>query len=123
MRCRSLLTDPDNGLWKKLDNLLAGMTDSTHGALTMEAQTLQDRHDLFSKRIDDMNALLDIKQQQLYSQFQAMETALAQLQGQQSVLTTLALDGVVDEVVIVVVVATGLDWRRPLRISGRSRKQ
>ncbi len=87
---RTIFTAPANGLWKKLDDLLGGMTDATHGALTLETQTLQGRHDLFSKRIDDMNDLLDIKQRQLYSQFQAMETALAQMQGQQSVLTTLS---------------------------------
>lgn len=87
---RELFTDTKNGLWTKLDSLLASLTDKGSGILSTRDQSLQDRADMFSDRIEDMSVLLSNKEQRLYAQYQAMEAALAKLQSQQSALASIA---------------------------------
>ena len=87
---RKIFTDAKDGLWARLDKVMNNLTDPTSGLLPSRNQNLQDQEDLFSKRADDLTALLDGKQKRLYSQYQAMETALSQLQGQQAALSSLS---------------------------------
>lgn len=84
-----LFTTAKTGLYAHLSDIFSRLTDQAKGVLPQQDQTLKDREDLFNQRITDMNTLLDAKQQQLYNQFYAMETALSQLQGQQSALSSL----------------------------------
>jgi len=94
---RAYQTDPDsveqllageNGLAGKLEQILDDIVDSHEGLLSVREQTLLDREDLYQQRIEDLNDLLDAKERQLYSQFQAMEAALSQLQAQQAALAS-----------------------------------
>jgi flagellar hook-associated protein 2 len=78
------------GVAAQIDNLLTRLTGSVDGTLTLRNQTLQNQVDQYNKRAAEIQSLLDKKQMQLYSRFYAMETALAQLQSQQSSLTTLS---------------------------------
>ncbi len=92
----TLLTQDDSGksvkvgLAARLDEELDAITNSADGVLTRRRNTIQDRVDLFNSRAADMQKLLDLKEARLNAQFQAMESALASLQGQQAALGSLA---------------------------------
>jgi flagellar capping protein FliD len=60
------------------------------GTLTREYDKLQNRVDLLQEQASDMEDLLAKKEARLYKQFQSMETALANLQTQQSALSALS---------------------------------
>jgi flagellar hook-associated protein 2 len=77
------------GIAARLNRELTVMT-TTGGLLPNENERLQSRVDQFDERATAMQELLDMKEQRLYAQFQAMELALAGLQAQQSSLTTLS---------------------------------
>jgi flagellar hook-associated protein 2 len=90
-----VVTDSDGkskqvGIAAQLDSLLARLTGSVDGTLTLRNKSLQDQVDQYNSRAADLQDLLDKKQAQLYSKFYAMEASLAQLQSQQSSLTTLS---------------------------------
>ncbi len=85
-----IFTAPKDGLYARLDRIMTRLTDRQYGLLTTRDQSLQDRHDLYSGRIDNMKVLLAGKEKRLYAQFQAMESALAQLQSQQAALGSLS---------------------------------
>jgi len=59
------------------------------GLLPGENDRLQSKVDQFNDKATRMQALLDMKEQRLYAQFQAMETVLAGLQTQQAALASL----------------------------------
>jgi len=82
------LLSGDDGLAAKLEEVLDDLTDPAEGVLGVREETLRSREELFNKRIDQMNELLSIKEEQLYAQFRAMEAALAQLQAQQAALAS-----------------------------------
>ncbi len=71
---------------QELDNIANGFD----GVLITESQRIQDRIDLFQERAERLQELLDRKEDRLFAQFQSMETALANLQGQQSSLAALS---------------------------------
>ncbi|HSW44274.1 MAG TPA: flagellar filament capping protein FliD [Phycisphaerae bacterium] len=77
------------GIAARLNRELTLMT-TTGGLIPNENNRLQDRVDQFGRQVSSMQELLDHKEQRLYAQFQAMETALAGIQAQQSSLTSLA---------------------------------
>ncbi len=87
---RKVFTDAKDGLWVKLDKIFAGLTDRGSGLLPSRSDSLQSKQDLFSKRADELTVLLGSKQKQLYAQYRAMESALAQLQTQQASLASIA---------------------------------
>lgn len=78
------------GIGASLKQALRDLTNSTTGLLGLQISRLDDRAELYNNRIDDMQVLLDKKEARYYSQFQAMEEALASLQSQQSALTNLS---------------------------------
>ncbi len=78
------------GFGAKLEELLEKLTDSIDGTLTTTTNTLDAQIKLANDRIESLNELLGVKRFQLETQFAAMESALAQLQAQQSSLTSLA---------------------------------
>jgi flagellar hook-associated protein 2 len=80
----------NQGIGVHMKDVLTNMTQSTGGLFDSENKMLQDKVDLFNRRATDMQALLDQKQARLYAQFQAMESALAQLQNQQAALASLS---------------------------------
>lgn len=80
----------ERGFGATLEAVLDRLTDSISGTLTAKTNNLDSQIDLAGDRIDYLNVLLTSKRQQLEQQFAAMETTLAQLQNQQSALSSLA---------------------------------
>ncbi|MHC4414242.1 MAG: flagellar filament capping protein FliD [Planctomycetota bacterium] len=78
------------GFGDLFDQLLEGLTNSIDGTVTLADQGLQDQIDLTQDRIDDFDERLAARREQLRREFTAMETALAQLQVQNSALAALA---------------------------------
>ncbi len=60
------------------------------GVISGQTDALDGRKELLQERVDTLNERLERKRARLLRQFQAMETALAQLQGQQASLANLA---------------------------------
>lgn len=85
----AFFTDEDNGVAKLLTDDIERITDPD-GLIDRRADTLTDKKDLLQDRVDRMNEMLERKQARLLREFQAMETALAQIQSQQSALADLA---------------------------------
>jgi flagellar hook-associated protein 2 len=83
-------TDATNGLWAKIDKIFTNLSDSGSGLLPSRSEALQKQTDLFNRRVTELSSLLDSKERRLYAQYQAMETALSRLQGQQAALASLA---------------------------------
>lgn len=79
-----------SGFAEAFDAMLAGFTDSYGGLISNRTGSLDDQTKLLNDRIKSLNSVLASKRERLERQFTAMETALAQLQGQQSSLTALA---------------------------------
>ena len=86
--------DEDNvvkvGLAARLEDTLKGLTTTADGLLSSQDDRLQSKIDMYNRRANDLQKLLDMKEARLYAQFQAMEQALAGLQAQQSALSALA---------------------------------
>jgi flagellar hook-associated protein 2 len=64
------------------DRALFNITDSYSGYVYFKETSLQNSIDNFQTRIDQMNAQLDQKKQQMINEFVAMETALSNIQNQ-----------------------------------------
>lgn len=77
------------GIAARLKNELKSLTASSDGLVATQVDRLQDQIDMFNKRIEAMETLLDQKEDRYYEQFTAMETALSNLQKQQSALSSL----------------------------------
>ncbi len=92
----TLLVEDDDGNVSKvgvaarLDETLDRITNSVYGTFALQGNMLQERVDRFNDRAADIQELLDLKEQRLYAQFQAMERALASLQAQQGALSSLS---------------------------------
>lgn len=86
---RRLFTDANSGVALKLKKELENIVGAD-GLLKREGDSLEDRKQLFSDRIERINTLLSRKRERLMRQFQAMESSLAQLQSQQTSLNSLA---------------------------------
>lgn len=78
------------GVGASIEQLLEGLTDSIDGRYTLQTNNVDTQIKLANDRIEQLNELLDAKRSRLEAQFAAMETALAQLQAQQSSLGSLA---------------------------------
>ena len=77
------------GIAARLNQELTSMT-TLGGLLPAQNDQLQNKVDQYNDSATSMQTLLDMKQQQLTDQFNAMESSLAKLQSQQSSLTTLS---------------------------------
>jgi flagellar hook-associated protein 2 len=73
-----------------LEDLVKKITDSIDGSLTRKTRTIDTQVESSQKRIEQLNVLLTIKRERLETEFAAMESALAQLQSQQSALSSLS---------------------------------
>jgi len=76
------------GIAASLNHELTLLT-SYGGVLPEENEVLQSRVDQFDRQAESMQELLDMKEERLYAQFQAMEQALAEIQSQQTALASL----------------------------------
>ncbi len=78
------------GMAAKLNELLNTITTSLDGTIARKSSSLQDKIDMMNDRAEYMQEMLDRKEERLYAQYQAMETALANLQTQSSSLSGLS---------------------------------
>ncbi len=82
------LTD-DTGFGDVIVETLDGLTDDFDGVITRKNELLDGRREILSDRIAQLNILIDKKRLRLERQFQGLETALANLQRQQTALNQL----------------------------------
>lgn len=82
-------TDPDNGVTTWMKDQINEITQSD-GLIGRRADALDRRKSALNDRIDQLNELLDRKRERLTRQFNAMESAISQLQAQQSSLDQLS---------------------------------
>ncbi len=78
------------GIGVTIENILDSLTDDYDGLITNVTDGLDDRISDMNDRKEQLNATLDAKRQRYERQFAAMETAVAQMQGQMSALNSLA---------------------------------
>jgi flagellar hook-associated protein 2 len=74
------------GVGVEISKILERLTDDIDGVVQNKLDTLDRQVSLNEQRIEDLDARLEAKRQRLLSEFQAMETALAQMQDQSSAL-------------------------------------
>lgn len=84
-----LFTDTVEGFGPWLEEQLKAITDQG-GLLDRRNEVLNRQRTLLSSRVEQMNELLERRRARLTRQFLAMESALAELQSQQTALTQLA---------------------------------
>ena len=78
------------GFGDLFDQMLEGLTASTGGTLTRADERFQALIDSQTERLERIDERMAAKRERLQRQFAAMETALAQLQGQQGALMGLS---------------------------------
>lgn len=81
----------DKGMGYLMDKLTDRLTNGTDGELTQVATGYDQRTKLLNDRIANLNEILKQKEQRLYAQFIAMETALAKIQSMQNALSSLTV--------------------------------
>jgi len=69
------------------DRILFNITDSYEGYIAFKQDSLQDSIDGFETRIEEMEARLDLKMENMINRFVAMESALSVMQSQSQWLT------------------------------------
>ena len=75
------------GFAELLDRTLFDITDSYEGYLNIKETALQDRIDGFEEQIQEMEARLDRKMEEMINRFIAMEAAISAMQNQSQWLT------------------------------------
>ncbi|HOM51792.1 MAG TPA: flagellar filament capping protein FliD [Phycisphaerae bacterium] len=78
------------GIAAALKEELRLLTSSAGGLISSQTDRLDDKIELYNRRIEDLKILLNNKEERYYKQFQAMEKALSDLQAQQSSLSALS---------------------------------
>jgi len=79
----------ESGLASVMKEQIEGITE-TDGLIERRDDTLERQRELLANRVEVLNDRLDRKRDQLLREFLSMESALAELQSQQSALTQLA---------------------------------
>ncbi len=87
---RKFFIDEHNGSAKKLDAALKSLTDVVDGTFAATKKAIQQTADGLQNRIDQLDALLVVRQERLYNQFIRMESTIGSLQTQQNALSALA---------------------------------
>lgn len=77
------------GLGNVINNAMTTLTDPVSGSITLENTTLTTEIQQYNDQINELNAILAEKKTQLETEFDNMESTLATLQTQGSLLTTL----------------------------------
>ncbi len=85
-----LFTTEDVGFGALIQDEIDRFTDDDSGVISLREEALIQSEDLLNDRIDALNELLVRKQERMYEEFIAMETAIAQLQSQETALSGLS---------------------------------
>lgn len=83
-------TKKNIGFGPRFEEIIKSLTDNTTGTLTRKTSSIDSLVQLNTKRVTQLNELLANRKTRLEAQFSAMETALSQLQSQQSALASLS---------------------------------
>lgn len=83
----------NTGLGGLIRSSLERLTDDETGLIPLQTQTLRDSEQLLNDRIDQMQVLLEVRRERYLAEFYAMETAISQMQSQQSALAGLTTLG------------------------------
>ncbi len=86
----NFFTDGDDSMGSYISELLENLAGTTDSTITNRLDSMSDRQKLYETRIETMAERLTAKEERLYSQFYAMESALASMQSQQSALSSLS---------------------------------
>lgn len=78
------------GIGAVFEEVLNSLADDYDGLIANVTEGLDSRTEMLNDRVEQLNELLSAKRARLERQFAAMESALAQLQGQQSALSSLS---------------------------------
>jgi len=76
------------GMSSVLKEELLDIVDSQYGLLTYKTSALEDQIDDFEQQIEDIDERLELRRELLYEQWQALETALAELETTSTFLET-----------------------------------
>lgn len=79
-------TDEDFGIGKVLTDTIESFTDSIDGTLAIENRTLDSSVATLDSRVEQLTILMESQRERILFQFLNMETALSNLQSQQSAL-------------------------------------
>ena len=85
-----LFTKTDEGIGDFFATQLDSLAGQSSGTIKSRVDAINDRQELFQRRIDRLDDLLARKEERLFRQFFAMEQALASLQSQQGALASLS---------------------------------
>ena len=75
------------GFAAKLDRVLESMTNAESGAMSLRTKALNNQSEYYANLIEDYKERLAARRQDLYEQFNTMESVLSELQSQSSYLT------------------------------------
>ncbi|HEX4053571.1 MAG TPA: flagellar filament capping protein FliD [Tepidisphaeraceae bacterium] len=83
---QNLFSDATIGLGNVVNNAMDALTDPVNGIMTLQTNTLNTQISQYQDQINELNAILAEKKQQLQNEFNDMEETLATLQSQGSLL-------------------------------------
>jgi flagellar hook-associated protein 2 len=78
------------GLGNMINNAMTALTDPVNGSITLENKTLTTQIQGYNDHINELNQILAEKKQQLEEEFNSMESSLATLQSQGTLLSALS---------------------------------
>jgi flagellar capping protein FliD len=79
-----------NGFAAAMTKIMTSLADPVDGELSQANTTINNQITDWNKRISDMNDAMDSKKTRLQQQYATLEATLAQMQSQQSALTSLS---------------------------------
>ncbi len=87
---QNLFSTTSVGLGAVISNAMDSLVDPVNGAITLQVNTLNTQISGYNDQINQLNAILAEKKQQLEAEFNQMEETLATLQSQGSLLSSLS---------------------------------
>jgi flagellar hook-associated protein 2 len=87
---QNLFSAASIGLGNVINNAMTALTDPVNGSITLEDKTLTTQIQGYNDHINELNQILAEKKQQLQEEFNSMESSLASLQSQGTLLSALS---------------------------------
>ncbi|MHC4877670.1 MAG: flagellar filament capping protein FliD, partial [Planctomycetota bacterium] len=87
---RNFFLDSGEGAANSIEDRLDSLTDVVDGLFTVERNSVQSTIESLTGRIEQIDSLLEIRQERLLQEFIQMESIIGQLQSQGDALTALS---------------------------------
>jgi flagellar hook-associated protein 2 len=87
---QNLFSDATIGLGNVISKSMNALTDPVNGSLTLQTNTINTQITQFQNQINELNSILAEKKSQLEEEFNSMESTLASLQSQGTLLSALS---------------------------------